>query len=156
MTTIVVEPRLLQATMIATAFTTLKLLGTFMMQGRVRFLAGARPPEDGKLQPKYGVQSFGAQKGDKVTPEQETEMRWTRIVSNDLENIPLGLIIMWATMLTAKNSNVQIVLAGLFAISRFLHTISYAKSLQPHRALAWLGGTIAILGMLVNGLAGVF
>jgi hypothetical protein len=36
----------------------------------------------------------------------EKEQRWTRIVANDLENVPLGLIVAWGSLQSPKNPQV--------------------------------------------------
>ena len=47
------------------------------------------------------------------------ELRWTRIVANDLENIPIGLIASWGSLLCCSNYNTHAYLVIGFAIFRY-------------------------------------
>lgn len=87
----------LQATATATLALLVKHIVTVFAQGGARFGAGMRPPEDVCFMPQAGTQSFDgtaktAEKGNEdkgLKKAREIEQRWTRIVANDLENIPL-------------------------------------------------------------------
>jgi len=87
----------LQATAAATLALLVKHIVTVFAQGGARFGAGMRPPEDVCFMPQAGTQSFDgtaktAEKGNEdkgLKKAKEIEQRWTRIVANDLENIPL-------------------------------------------------------------------
>ena len=65
--------------------------------------------------------------------------RWARIVSNDMENIPLGLIAAWGSLLCCANPQAHVVLILLFTLARIGHTVCYAKALIPSPTLlaAW-------------------
>lgn len=83
------------------------------------------------------------------------DARWRRIVANDLENIPLGLIVLWSAgmAVSAKGSKAAdgvIVLTSLFTIFRFCYTYAFIKKLQPWRTVFWMGGVacVAIAGIL--------
>ncbi|KAJ3330759.1 hypothetical protein HDU76_004932 [Blyttiomyces sp. JEL0837] len=164
MTSILLNPIALKSTAAATFLLTLKLFLTITIQGGKRFPAGTRPPEDAALNlnkalGKGAVQSYGTVSSnntdDKVVKEAKlADLRWGRIVMNDLENIPIGLIVAWSSLLTPYSTSVHSGLALAFAASRIAHTIVYAKQLQPHRAIAWFGGWVCILGMSVNGVIG--
>jgi hypothetical protein len=52
--------------------------------------------------------------------------RWTRIVGNDMENIPLGLILSWLSLEIGKSKDVHTGLVVTFAACR---------SVQRHAAL---------------------
>lgn len=89
------------------------------------------------------------------TPDQTaaiaSEQRWNRIVMNDLENLPIGLIVAWASYIscTSQKSNTGVfvahdVLVLLFLAGRLLHTVAYAKGLQPWRTI---GHFVAILAV---------
>lgn len=148
--------------------------------------------------PKAGKQSFdgtakAAERGneDKALKKAlQNEQRWTRIVANDLENIPLvslasipspplspfffspsppcfhpsppsyfpsqGLIIAWGSLQSPRSPPAHVVLVLAFTVSRILHTVTYAAGKQPHRALAFFGGVLAVVGMGVNGVLGAF
>lgn len=85
----------------------------------------------------------------------ETDIRWQRIVLNDLENIPLGLLVAWASLLSPFNSQVHNVCILAFTISRIGHTVVYALELQPHRAIFWFVAVVSVFCLGLNGVAGV-
>ena len=147
--------------------------GTVMIQGGKRFAAGSRPPEDEKLSlaktmSKGASQSFGLSapfqnQNDKDSDKNNSprvqmaliqDRRWQRIVMNDLENIPIGLIVAWTSANIAFSPILHSVLVLVFAISRTGHTIAYAYEKQPHRAMFWMGGIASLLLMSLNGLIG--
>lgn len=134
---------------IATAIIAAKMLVTAGCQGKSRFAAGERPPEDASLAPKVKVkQSFGLSKEGVKQEHIDTAARWTRIVQNDLETIPIGLIAAWGFASITSAPNVHGYACLIFAGARVLHTVTYALALQPHRALAWFAGWIAVLTMI--------
>ncbi|KAK3242461.1 hypothetical protein CYMTET_47850 [Cymbomonas tetramitiformis] len=149
-----------QATAVSTAVLCLKFYAAIMVQGGKRFKAGSRPPEDAAMSIAKGVpQNFiGSPREDdpKVKKAKEDDRRWTRIIQNDLENIPLGLIVSWASVLSAKSSTAHLTFCAMFTLGRIGHTIAYAKGLQPHRALFWLAAVLGVLGMAVNAMLGAF
>ncbi|KAJ3203425.1 hypothetical protein HDU67_010206 [Dinochytrium kinnereticum] len=162
---IVLDPTAFKATLVATALIVLKFVITISIQGGTRFAAGTRPPEDSAFEvfteklSKGAVQSYGLATGkedDKLKKARMIEIRWQRIVLNDLENIPLGLIVAWATLLSPSSPMFHTMFVSLFALARITHTVVYAAQMQPHRAVAWALGWGAIFLMLANGLAGGF
>ncbi|GAB5035377.1 membrane associated eicosanoid glutathione metabolism-like domain protein [Nannochloropsis oceanica] len=152
----------LQATAAATLALLVKHIVTVFAQGGARFGAGMRPPEDVCFMPQAGTQSFDgtaktAEKGNEdkgLKKAKEIEQRWTRIVANDLENIPLGLIIAWGALQSPLSASAHIVLVFSFAVSRVLHTVTYAMGKQPHRAITFFGGLLSVVGLSINGLLG--
>lgn len=85
-----------------------KVFATTMIQGGKAFAAGSRPPEDSRLDSKadHPTQSFGLhespeQDSTKIQSARETDMRWRRIVQNDLESIPSVWPCSWAPYLSA-------------------------------------------------------
>eukprot|EP01059_Diplonema_ambulator_P034720 TRINITY_DN793_c2_g1_i1.p1 TRINITY_DN793_c2_g1~~TRINITY_DN793_c2_g1_i1.p1 ORF type:complete len:161 (+),score=48.52 TRINITY_DN793_c2_g1_i1:101-583(+) len=129
-----------------------------MLQGKARFPAGERPPEDGKLsmakmtknRQTYGMETLDESEANKAA--KETAVRMSRVHLNALENVPLGLIVGWATAIASGNSQAQRYFFIAFAVCRWLHTIVYVKQLQPHRALCWLGAWISVIGMLTTAI----
>lgn len=87
----------------------------------------------------------------------DASQRYKRIVMNDLENIPFGLILMWTQVITgayaftgeSKDAYWQSVsgLAIIFVIGRVGHTICYIYSLMPWRSIVWLIALLASFGM---------
>ncbi len=158
---------------------TIKWFVTIMIQGGKRFEGGSRPPEDAQLplNPKGQHQNFGQEeeqqnetkkalteeekrveqkKKERAAKAKEADIRWQRIVLNDIENIPMGLIVAIISISTRGNEWVNVVSLVVFTLSRLLHTYFYANAIQPHRALAYFGGVLSTLVMAINGVFGVF
>jgi glutathione S-transferase len=138
----------------------LKFVVTLSIQGKQRFAAGSRPPEDISLDffSKGTKQSFGM---DSAGTEEESvrqlkmlDERWKRIVLNDLENIPFGLIVTIVSILAGGNQVVNAVGLVVFTVCRIGHTVSYALELQPHRALFWGTAIVAVAVIAFNGCVG--
>jgi uncharacterized MAPEG superfamily protein len=132
---------------------------TTTIQGGKRFVGGSRPPEDEKLSlnPKGKTQNFGIKKeeDEKSLKRQEEDVRWQRIVLNDLESLPFGLLFSWISLFSSYSNKVHNIFVIAYTVGRILHTYSYAKSLQPHRALFWFVGIVSMLGLGINSVAGV-
>merc|ERR1719486_1342973 len=121
-----------------TAIVTMALVAKFqftnMMLGGARIKSGARPPEDRSLFPKAGAQDFsgaaklakresdGAEKANKARKAKDYEVRVARLVMNDLENIPLGLIVAWAGVLCRGSRKVQVAALWAFCLGRYAHS----------------------------------
>eukprot|EP00659_Diplonema_papillatum_P008498 gene8498-13122_t len=147
--------------MYCTAAMAANMLFCQMGQGHSRFAAGERPPEDSSFSTaaklrKHGIeQNFvgsGIEQNDRNLKAKERAMRWSRVLMNTLENVPLGLITGWASLIATKGSRTQVLFFTLFAVSRWVHTVSFVYALQPWRAIGWLSGWIAIIGMLYSGI----
>jgi len=155
-----VNTRAFQATMIGTAILMLKCYFTFMMIGHYRVKSGGRPPEDEALFKNAGKQDFlGTSKKFKdekrATRAQENTTRASRIAMNDLEVIPIGLIMAWASILSPRGSaQSHVYLMVLFTLARCGHTWSYSNSRQPSRAIFWVISILCVLGFAINGVWG--
>jgi len=152
--------------LIVTFLFVLKWYVTIAKQGGKRFVSGTRPPEDQQfkhlaknVQQTYGIPSSTTTTTttdqSKARKAVEEDIRWQRIVLNDIENIPLGLIVAWGSLLSARSPQLHSILLITFLISRVAHTISYANSKQPHRAIAWFGAVLSVLGLAINGVLGL-
>eukprot|EP00300_Choanocystis_sp_HF-7_P036700 c52586_g1_i1.p1 GENE.c52586_g1_i1~~c52586_g1_i1.p1 ORF type:complete len:160 (+),score=36.96 c52586_g1_i1:44-481(+) len=137
---------LLRASLGATICIFAKCFLTANFQGKAKGKAGVRPNEDSKF---FGQQDITKQATEEVE-------RWNRIVMNDLENIPMGLIIIWASTLTAENATAHLILCITFCVGRYLHTVSYALGLQPWRSLSYFLGLLSVIAMLINDGIGTF
>ena len=147
-------------TSLCTLFLVFKFYFTITIQGGKRFRAGTRPPEDAKLSLARGSpQHFGLKAGQELTEKEMKikfdDIRWQRIVMNDLENIPLGLIIAWSSLQSAYSPLIHSIAIILFTVARTLHTYSYAKMLQPSRAIYWVLAVLSTFVMAINGFLGV-
>lgn len=148
----------LQVTIVSFGVLLIKYYLTILIQGYKRVLGGSRPPEDSRLFKGAGEQSFnglakfaGKTINDRyVKSLKESEMRWLRIVNNDVENIPFGVVMGLFSLSYGDSHSFHAFCVGSFAICRVMHTLSYAYALQPHRAIAFGGGVSATFGMLLN------
>lgn len=71
---------------------------------------------------------------------------------NDLENIPLFLIIGLGFVLSDGPANAALLYFGLFTLARIAHTLTYLKPMQPWRHLAYQSGTLITLALVVHTL----
>ncbi|KAF0717942.1 Aste57867_2004 [Aphanomyces stellatus] len=143
----------------STAVLYTKFVATVAVQGGKRFAAGTRPPEDRifkSLNPTKTPQSFGLNAAAAVNAAAaEEDVRWQRIVRNDLENIPMGLLVAWAAVNSGGSEVVNCAAIGAFTVARLFHTYAYAQALQPHRGYAWGLGTFSVLVLATNSLYGL-
>uniref|UniRef100_K3WS46 Microsomal glutathione S-transferase 1 n=1 Tax=Globisporangium ultimum (strain ATCC 200006 / CBS 805.95 / DAOM BR144) TaxID=431595 RepID=K3WS46_GLOUD len=146
---------------VCTAVLYLKFVRVTMIQARTTFDAGGRAPEDKALPLAKGrpTQNYGLD--DSVVDEtilkaREVEHRWRSIVQNDLESIPFALLIFGGALFADGNVPVQCASMIAYTTLRCLHTIAYAKQLQPYRAWCWRLGVVAILVGAVNAIVGVY
>ncbi|RHY69012.1 hypothetical protein DYB38_008008 [Aphanomyces astaci] len=136
----------------STAVLYAKFLVTTTIQGSKRFVTGTRPPEDQLLKgvpatkTAFGFNAGGASSAAAT----EADLRWQRIVQNDLENIPLGLLVAWSAVHSGGSELVNIAAIGTFTAARVYHTYAFAKGLQPHRSRAWVLGTAGVLALALN------
>eukprot|EP00427_Karlodinium_veneficum_P014668 CAMPEP_0169062886 /NCGR_PEP_ID=MMETSP1015-20121227/953_1 /TAXON_ID=342587 /ORGANISM="Karlodinium micrum, Strain CCMP2283" /LENGTH=86 /DNA_ID=CAMNT_0009121111 /DNA_START=49 /DNA_END=306 /DNA_ORIENTATION=- len=72
-----------------------KIFVTQFIQGGKNFAVGARAPEDGNVVPAAGPQNFGMSRDDVKEDAKLSAARWNKIMINDTENLPLGLILTW-------------------------------------------------------------
>jgi len=131
-----------------------KVLYSNLMLGGAKMKAGRRAPED-----TYQMSA------DRVKPEALAEVdRTQRIVNNDIENVPYGLILSWASlycvarMLTPNPALItaQASLVIIFGCMRVGHTIAYQSALSYARSLFWLGGVLASMGLGVVAIVAAF
>ncbi|KAI8800863.1 hypothetical protein BJ742DRAFT_779923 [Cladochytrium replicatum] len=161
------QPTAVKALALSTALIFVKFFLVTMVQGGKRFRAGTRPPEDavfkglaGKTQQTFGVpvtvSGSEQDKLEKIEKARLEEIRWTRLVQNDLENAYPGLIIGAISIICNGNETVNVVALAVFTAARLFHTYAYASALQPHRAIAYGVGIVGIIVMAGNALAGAF
>ena len=80
-------------------------------------------------------------------------MRNARLVMNDLENIPLSLIVAWmgGEVLCGGNQSVQVASLWTFCLGRFMHSYAYKGKLPMIRALSFTAGFLSTFVMAENG-----
>ncbi|RQM23696.1 hypothetical protein B5M09_003081 [Aphanomyces astaci] len=151
-----------KAAIISTLVLYVKYLVATLIGARKRELAGLRAPEDTPDQ----KQNFGlvvdsvedGQQSKEATQQAALldERRWSRITANDLENIPLGLIVVWASILSGGDTDINGISIIVFTGVRILHTVFYALAWSKPRSVAYMVGVAAILVMAVAGIVGAF
>ena len=121
--------------------------------------SGGRPPEDVMFFPNAGKQDYIGSKRQYSSPEheqhvKEKEIRTTRSAANDHENIPITLIMAWASLLCSPNVPVHVAAISTFTLSRVGFTFAYMKGLQPARTIFFSVGFTCTLTIAINGLVG--
>ncbi|GAB9471157.1 hypothetical protein Gpo141_00008381 [Globisporangium polare] len=153
-------PRDVQVLAICAFVLYLKFLGTTMLQGRRGFDAGTRVPEDAALPQAKGKpdQSFDYRldhPDEAIRTAIHDELRWKRIVQNDIEAIPLALVLFLISVSVGANQNVTVVALVIFTCMRVAHTIAYANKKPLLRMLSWMIGVLCVLTGGVNAVVAV-
>ncbi|GAB9465941.1 Inorganic phosphate transporter 1-6 [Globisporangium polare] len=151
----------LKTYVVCTAVLYFKFVRVTMIQAKKTFDAGGRPPEDKRLPLAKGrpPQTYGLAsdlKDEKILKAREVDYRWRRIVQNDLESIPLALLIFGGGVFAGGNELVQCGALLAYTGLRCFHTYAYANKLQPHRAWCWRLGVVAVLVGAANAIVGVY
>jgi glutathione S-transferase len=115
-----------------------KMLGVALFQGvmRMRHNTFARP-EDAEC---YGD-------GEAASAELPIVDRGQRTLRNDLENIPIFLFLAWCYVELNLWPGGALLYFGLFVATRYLHTATYLKPLQPYRTIAYAAGSLVMLAL---------
>jgi uncharacterized MAPEG superfamily protein len=123
----------------------LKMAAISIAQGRARLSAGVfTNPEDAK--------SFGAQLASAEAPAVD---RASKAWRNDLENIPIFLIIAWIYVYAGLSASAFVIYCIVFMIARIAHTICYLNAIQPWRTVAFTVGALTMLVIMVQLFVGV-
>jgi uncharacterized MAPEG superfamily protein len=131
---------LLQIYALMTIILALKMAAISVAQGRARTSAGVFVnPEDAK--------SFG---GNQASEEVEGVRRAARAWSNDLENIPIFLILAWIYVAAGLGTTLFLIYCIIFTLARIAHTICYLNSIQPARTIAYTIGAIVTITLIIN------
>jgi uncharacterized MAPEG superfamily protein len=131
---------LLQIYALTTIILALKMAAVSVVQGRARTNAGAfTNPEDAK--------AFG---GKEVVEEAPKVRRAARAWLNDLENIPLFLILAWVYVAAGLSTRTFAIICVVFVLARIIHTIAYLNALQPWRTIGYIIGSIATVTLIID------
>jgi len=85
----------------------------------------------------------------------ENDLRWKRLVRNQLETVPFAFIVFYIATMTAQDPKTRmalIVVIVVYVFARWIYVICYAWALQPWRTLFWGIGNLCVF---VAGIAGV-
>lgn len=134
--------RMYAITAIVLAF---KMFAIAIVQGRGRLSAGIFVnPEDAK--------TFGAKEAPEEAP---IVQRAARAWRNDLENIPIFLILAWIYVAAGLSSVAFAVYCLVFMAARIAHTFCYIKAIQPMRTIVFTIGAFAMLALIIHLFIGV-
>jgi len=118
----------------------LKMSSIAIVQGRARLKAGVFVnPEDAR--------TFSAREAAQEAPMVERAARAWR---NDLENIPIFLILAWIYVAAGLSTTAFVIYCLVFMATRILHTIFYINAIQPMRTVVFTIGAAATLAMIIH------
>jgi len=118
----------------------LKMAAISIVQGQARTSSKTfTNPEDAK--------TFG---GQLATAEAPMVERASKAWRNDLENIPIFMIIAWAYVAAALGAVAFSIYCIVFMVARIFHTIFYLEALQPWRTIAYTVGALTMLAMMIH------
>ena len=116
----------------------LKMSAISVVQGRARTAAKVFVnPEDAKM--------FA---GNPAAGEVAAVQRASRAWMNDLENIPMFLILALVYAIAGLSSTAFIVYCTVFTVARILHTIFYLNAMQPLRTIAYTVGALTSFAVI--------
>ena len=69
---------------------------------------------------------------------------------NDLENIPMFLILALVYAIAGLSSTAFIVYCAVFTVARILHTIFYLSAAQPWRTIAYTVGALTSFALIIH------
>jgi len=131
---------LLQMYAITAIVLALKMEAISIVQGRARMSAGVYTnPEDAK--------AFGGQQASVEAPMVE---RASKAWRNDLENIPIFLIIAWIYVAAGLSAGAFVIYCIVFMAARVSHTICYLNAIQPARTIAFTVGALTMLALMIH------
>jgi uncharacterized MAPEG superfamily protein len=131
---------LLRIYALTTIVLALKMAAIAFVQGRARTSAGIFiNPEDAK--------TFG---GQQAPEEVEMVQRGARAWRNDLENIPIFLILGWIYVAAGLSVVAFAIYCIVFTVARIIHTICYINAIQPWRTAAFTIGAAVTIALIIN------
>lgn len=117
-----------------------KMLAISLFQGYHRIGKGQfKNPEDAAFAGRTPI-------AEELPQVQRAQRAW----ANDLENIPIFLLLGVAYVLLGASPTAAPWLFGLFVGARVVHTVCYLGGLQPWRSLAYGVGLACTIGLCVH------
>ena len=118
----------------------LKMAAISVVQGRARVAAGIFVnPEDAK--------TFQASQGPSDAPEVQ---RASRAWLNDLENIPIFLILCGIYVAAGLSTTAFAIYCLVFTVARIAHTFFYLNSIQPMRTISYTAGAVVSVALMIH------
>jgi glutathione S-transferase len=122
--------------MFCTLIIWMKFFVTIFIQGGKSIAAGTRIKEDGYMTK------------EEVTEEKrDADIRWKKIVQNDVENLPLAFIVFWGVKIIAifpSSRLAMIILIPIYVAARILHTICFAIGKQWPRTIGFIIANLCV------------
>ncbi len=81
--------------------------------------------------------------------EVEADIRWKKIVQNDVENLFVGLAVFWVSLIVCEYSESRlalIIFIVVFTFFRILHTFFFAYKMQAPRSISYLIACLCVTG----------
>src|SRR6185437_10234538 len=117
-----------------------KMAAIALVQGRGRLTTGLfTVPEDALL--------FSGTESPHEAPIVD---RASKAWRNDLENIPIFLILAGIYVAAGLSQKAFTLYCTVFMVMRILHTYTYIKAMQPWRTVAFTIGAIAMFAMMLH------
>jgi glutathione S-transferase len=133
-------PMLLRMYAITAIVLALKMAAISLVQGRARVSSATfTNPED-------AIAFGGKQAPEEVPMVQRASRAWR----NDLENIPMFLIVAWIYVAAGLSAVAFAIYCVVFTLARVAHTICYLNSLQPARTIAYTVGALTALALIIH------
>ena len=133
-------PALLRIYAITAIVLALKMAAISVMQGRARVASKIFVnPEDAV-----------AFEGKAMPEEHPAVQRAAKAWRNDLENIPIFLILAWIYVAAGLSVIAFAIYCGVFTLVRIAHTVCYLNSIQPWRTYAFMVGAIVMLALMIH------
>ena len=118
----------------------LKMAAISVVQGRARVAAGIFVnPEDAK--------TFQASQAPEDAPDVR---RASRAWLNDLENIPIFLILCGIYVAAGLSTTAFAIYCLVFTLARIAHTFFYLNSIQPMRTIAYTVGAAVATALMIQ------
>ncbi len=136
-----------QALVVISVLLALKMAAVAFVTAKARFDSKVvLNPEDAPVNP-------GAQARSE---EADSTLRAKRAHLNDVENIPVFMILALLFTFTGCSATAGWTYFGVYFVARMLHTIFYLRAVQPWRTAAFAIGQLTQLGIMVQLLMRVF
>jgi glutathione S-transferase len=136
---------LLQIYAITAIVLTFKMFAVSIAQGRARVAARKFVnPEDAR--------TFSGEVANEDAPD---VLRASRAWRNDLENIPIFLILAWIYVDASLAAGAFAIYCAAFTVCRIIHTFAYLKAIQPLRTIFFTIGALTTLALIIHLLVGV-
>jgi len=140
-----INPDVLTTLARCTGIIATKMLATNIMSVFPAIKAGCHAPEDSAMAAKSGAppQTFGIgtedSKDKSLLQHKLALARANRVVMNDLENIPIGLLVLWVAAFVNPTPEVAL-LAKIFCAGRVAHSVIYSLGIPYVRGIAFFAG----------------